>query len=382
MKTFKKFVSAALCVQLVASQMAFAAPVSRTPQQKKVSQEEIAKRVTSFSKNYPVNPILFSGWVVAACAIGVLVKNAIKKNMVEPQDAIKESVEKLENGIADKSVAPYKISESIRTVNDFAKKYAVQKNEYFYRFYKFLPAHDTYEAPFWERAYTKNGGKIPAELQGFRSATTKLQEEMEVASYSMPIKTKETINVLVTRINENFYALKSASNEKSAAKFSAELERDMQALSKIKVENIPMKSAIRNLLDKTVESLRGKGGALGFAGVLVAGTALMFVASSSANAAVVTNPRLTVQRDLASAYKNAPDAFLAYVLSENKAYGTELVSSVIYENQSSYYPLLSRQMDIALNPKVIGCISKLMKVRNPQQAKSALVRQLEAESYR
>ena len=239
MNTVKKVVALLLCLQLTSVQTVFA---QANVQPQKVTQQEIAKKISSTDPYRVIGLVAVAGWATAACALTIMIKNGIKRAQRTHKQQLDIILEELLAGAKSKTIPPYKISEAGRFMKEsYPVIQSIEEKGYFYKYYKALPTPDDELPQFWEKAYTKNGGKIPATLNEYRNVLSKFQTEFDRELYVHSTKKSQAMSSLIIDINEKFFsfeALESSSSEEAKNLLSS-IEKDVKKLTSIAAKETP-----------------------------------------------------------------------------------------------------------------------------------------------
>ncbi len=240
-------------------------------------------------------------------------------------------------------------------------------------------------------SYPQIVAELREEVQTQKATITNLRSEVTAANSEIRAATSKELNAVSNQIIEDLIAEGKAQRGSSARiiaaqddatrtilKLNTQMERveaaaagaqaddaikaafkTIEQLKAIKVPNATTEKMVKDFINSATRRLKGKGGAAGAVLVMVGGTAAMLMTSADANAQVVSNNRIAVEKALADSYKNNPELFTANAVALTRNYGDNLVSSIIYENQATYLPVLETQVKVAKIPEVIQYVKNL-----------------------
>lgn len=199
MNTAKKVVALLLCLQLTSIQTVFA-QASVKPQT--IAQQQIAKEISSADQYRTVGLVAVAGWATAACALTIMIKGGIKRAQRTHKEQLDIILRDLLSSAEAKSIPPYKISEVKRMMAESVPMLEkIEDRGYFYKYYQSLPTPDSELPEFWEAAYTKNGGRIPATLDQYRKVLADFQMDFNKKLTFSSSKRSKTMASLIIDIN-------------------------------------------------------------------------------------------------------------------------------------------------------------------------------------
>lgn len=239
MNTVKKIVALFLCLQLTSVTTVFA-QVKVQPQA--VTQQEIAKQISATDTYRVLGLVAVAGWATAACALTIMIKNGIKRAQRTHKEQLDIILKDLMSGAESKTVAPFKISEARRFMRDsYPLLQDIEEKGYFYKYYKTLPTPDPELTQFWEKAYTRNGGKIPASLDEYRNVLAKFQTQFDRELYIYSTKRSQAMSSLIMSINEKFYTFEALDlpGSEEAKNLLSGIDKDVKKLTAIAAKERP-----------------------------------------------------------------------------------------------------------------------------------------------
>ncbi len=239
MNTAKKVVALLLCLQLTSIQTVFAQVGTQT---QTITQQQIAKEISSSEKYRGIGLVAVAGWATAACALTIMIKSGIKRAQRTHKEQLDIILKDLMVNADKKTLTPYKISEVRRLMEESASNLAtIEDKGYFYKHYQTLPVPDEELREFWEKSYTKNGGKIPASFNEYRKVVSDFQLEFNKSLYASSTKKSKAIASLFMDINEKFYtfqSLEGSASQESSALLSS-IDKDVKKLNAIAAKEGP-----------------------------------------------------------------------------------------------------------------------------------------------
>lgn len=239
MNTAKKVVALLLCLQLTSIQTVFA-QASVKPQT--IAQQQIAKEISSADQYRTVGLVAVAGWATAACALTIMIKGGIKRAQRTHKEQLDIILRDLLSSAEAKSIPPYKISEVKRMMAESVPMLEkIEDRGYFYKYYQSLPTPDSELPEFWEAAYTKNGGRIPATLDQYRKVLADFQMDFNKKLTFSSSKRSKTMASLIIDINEKFYSFQSLDNPsfEESKQLLSSIDGNIKKLTEIAAKESP-----------------------------------------------------------------------------------------------------------------------------------------------
>ncbi len=178
---------------------------------------------------------------------------------------------------------------------------------------------------------------------------------------------------LMSKVHAKFAALISSPKTEKTQIIEKELADAAKTLKALPVSGVK-KELADSFSNYVLCRIKTRGWAVGI-GALALVTASAVAASSDKPSAEISHNRSNVERALRDIYKTRPEFFATQILLLKEKYGTELVSSVLYENQE-YLPILEVQLNTIYSKELGSVLAAFKGNSSPAQAKQALLESL------
>ncbi len=206
------------------------------------------------------------------------------------------------------------------------------------------------------RGFNAAGGFAARDLTKSQAALiTKLEKQvLTLQNQLLSVKTagaaEDKVIRLIVRLNSQLAALKQKRTQKEISNLKAAIGKTIGEISAAEVKDPSTKRILSKFMTQAEKSLRKKSVILTLASVF-ASVAIAVAVAGEEEKYNISSSRVVVSRQLAQAFEAGPQVFALKTLYLKQKYGLEVVSSVIYENQSKYYSVLQEQLAHFNNPE-------------------------------
>ncbi len=221
------------------------------------------------------------------------------------------------------------------------------------------------------RDMSRNQAAIIAKLE---KQVLELQNTIFALRTATPAEDK--VIHLMVRLNSQLASLKS----KQTGRYEAEaikksIRKTIEDLSIAEVKDPATKRVLYKFLTQAEKSLGKKTVITALASLFVTIAITALVAGEEVKQEI-SSSRTIITRELSQAFKAGPQAFTIKALYLKQQYGLEVVSSVIYENQTEYFPVLQQQLAYFENPEnrlLADLVTQDLASPSPAQNKAAFL---------
>lgn len=199
------------------------------------------------------------------------------------------------------------------------------------------------------RGFDAAGGFAARDLTAKQAAAIgKLERQVivlqeQLLSASTTASAEDNVIRLIVRLNSQLSALKQRRTKEEVSALKRAIERTISEIPVAEVKDPSTRRILSKFITQAEKSLGKKGLVMALAS-LFASVAVAIVVSGEGEKYDISSSRVIVSRQLAQAFEAGPQVFTLKTLYLKQKYGVEVVSSVIYENQSKYYPALQSQL--------------------------------------
>lgn len=231
------------------------------------------------------------------------------------------------------------------------------------------------------RGFKAAGGFSAGELtRGQADIIAKLEKQVitlqnQLLSVKTAARGEDEVIRLIVRLNSQLAALKQKRTQAEIETLKKGIKKTIYDISAAEVKDPATKRILYKFLTQAEKSLRKKSIILALASVLTS-VAIALIFSGEEENNNISSSRIIVSRQLEQAFESGPQVFTLKALYLKQRYGIEVVSSVIYEKQVKYFPVLREQLahfDNAENRLLADFITKDHYSPAPSEHKTALL---------